>query len=149
MHDWGEGYVVDVDYTHGYFRELSPGLLRFVALLGGVGAPQASSFTYYELGCGNGYSTALHAAVNPKGSFRGVDFNPAHIHNARALAREASIGNVRFQEKSFAELLQEDSEEADFITLHGVWSWISDEHRGQLLEFIRRKLKPGGQLYLS
>jgi len=147
--DWAEGYVVDLDYTRGYFRELSPALLRFVSLLGGVDIPETTPYTYYELGCGNGYSTALHAAANPQGKFCGLDFNPTHIHNARALSRDAGIRNVRFLEKSFAELLKEDLEEADFITLHGVWSWIGNEHRQQILDFIRRRLKPGGIVYVS
>lgn len=147
---WSEGYVVDLDYTHGYFRELSPAHLRYVALLGGVEAPGASGqFTYVELGCGNGYSTALHAAANPQGRFCGVDFNPTHIRNAQKLAQDAGIDNVRFLEKSFAELLQEELEEADFIALHGVWSWIGAEQRQQLLEFMRRNLRPGGMVYLS
>lgn len=149
MQDWSEGYVVDLDYTRGYFRELSPALLRFATLLGSVEAPQPSAYAYYELGCGNGYSTALHAAANLQGRFYGVDFNPTHIHNARRLAADAVIGNVRFLEKSFAELIDEDLEEADFITLHGVWSWVGDEQRTQLLEFVRRRLKPGGIVYLS
>ena len=65
---WAEGYVVDVDYTQGYYRDLAPPLLRFVTLLGGVRAAQSEAdFTYYELGCGHGFSTALHAAANPAG----------------------------------------------------------------------------------
>jgi len=27
---WAEGYVVDVGYTHGYYRELAPAALSFV-----------------------------------------------------------------------------------------------------------------------
>jgi SAM-dependent methyltransferase len=147
---WSEGYVVDLDYTRGYFRELNPAQLRYVTLLGGVDAQDAAQlFTYYELGCGNGYSTTLHAAANPQGRFCGVDFNPTHIRNAQKLAQDAGIGNARFLEKSFAELLPMDLEDADFIVLHGVWSWIGDEHRDQVLEFLRRRLKPGGIVYLS
>jgi len=147
---WSEGYVVDLDYTHGYFRELSPTQLRYVALLGGVEAPGAgAAFAYVELGCGNGFSTALHAAANPQGRFCGVDFNPTHIRNAQKLAQDARIDNVRFLEKSFAELLQEELEDADFIALHGVWSWVGAGQRQQIIEFMRRKLKPGGMVYLS
>ena len=147
--DWAEGYVVDLDYTRHYFRELSPAQLRFVTLLGGIDAQDAAPFTYYELGCGNGYSTALHAAANPQGTFIGVDFNPTHVHNARKFAQDVGASNLRFLEKSFGELLQEDLQDADFIVLHGVWSWIAAEPRQHLLEFFRRKLKPGGIVYLS
>jgi hypothetical protein len=37
----------------------------------------------------------------------------------------------------------------DFIGLHGIWSWISDENRSVIVDFIRRKLKVGGVLYIS
>ncbi len=147
---WAEGYVVDIGYTHGYFRELSPATLSFVSLLGGLQAVDiAQPYTYYELGCGNGLSSVLHAAANPQGRFVGVDFNPTHIHNARKLAGDCGVENVRFLEKSFGELLETDLPDAEIIALHGVWSWISDEHRRQIVEFIRRRLKPGGIVYVS
>lgn len=147
---WAEGYVVDIGYTHGYYRELAPASLRFVTLLGGLQAADADQpFTYCELGCGNGHSSVLHAAANPQGRFVGIDFNPTHIHNAQRLARECGVENVRFLEKSFAELLDAELPDADIVALHGVWSWISGEHRRQIVEFIRRRLKPGGIAYLS
>ena len=37
----------------------------------------------------------------------------------------------------------------DFIGLHGIWSWVSNENRHILVDFIRRKLKVGGVLYIS
>ena len=37
----------------------------------------------------------------------------------------------------------------DFVGLHGVWSWISNANRAAVVEFLRRKLKPGGVLYIS
>ncbi|HEX5092799.1 MAG TPA: class I SAM-dependent methyltransferase [Burkholderiales bacterium] len=149
MQDWADGYVVDVGYTHSYFRELSPALLRFVALLGGLDIPRPARHVYLELGCGNGLSTALHAAADPDGEYYGVDFNPTHIQHARQLAQDAGVGNVKFLEKSFAELLAEQLPPADFVTLHGVWSWVGEEQRGHLLEVMRRMLKPGGLVYLS
>ena len=147
---WADGYVVDVDYTAGFYRELTPALLRFVTVLGGVQSVELDRpFTYVELGCGQGYSTTLLAAANPLGNFFGVDFNPTHVLNARRLAQEAQVGNVTFLEKSFAELLEVELPEADIITLHGVYSWINDENRGHILELIRRRLKPGGLAYIS
>lgn len=147
---WAEGYVVDIDYTQGYYRDLAPSLLRFVTLLGGVrAADTGGGFTYYELGCGQGFSTALHAAANPQGRFIGADFNPTHIQNAQRLANDAGVGNLQFLEKSFAELLEMDLPDAEIIGLHGVWTWVGDEQRRQIVEFIRRRLKPGGIAYVS
>jgi len=147
---WAEGYVVDVGYTQNYFRPLAPTALRFAALLGAVQPLDIDqAFTYYELGCGNGLTSVLHAACHPQGRFIGVDFNPLHVHNARKLAQGAGVGNAQFLEKSFAELLETELPEADFVALHGVYSWVSDENRHHIVEFIRRRLKPGGLVYVS
>ena len=147
---WADGYVVDIGYTHGFFRELAPSLLRFVTVLGSVNAVDITQpFTYYELGCGNGYTTNLLAAANPHGRFFGVDFNPAHIHNAQKRADGGGVGNVSFVEKSFDELLETDLPDADIIALHGVYSWISAKNRRNIVEFIRRRLKPAGIVYIS
>lgn len=37
----------------------------------------------------------------------------------------------------------------DYIALHGIWIWISDENRQVITDFIRKKLKVGGVLYIS
>ena len=37
----------------------------------------------------------------------------------------------------------------DSIGLHGIWSWISDENRAVIANFILRKLKVGGVVYIS
>lgn len=152
MADWSSGYVVDVDYTYGFYQELTPGLLGFLALLQGVQSPDlaAPSLTYCELGCGQGFSTNLLASANPHIQFHATDFNPGHIVGARSLAQSARLGNVHFYDDSFAEFLdRSDLPDFDFITLHGIYSWISPENRQTIVEFIRRKLKPGGLVYIS
>jgi SAM-dependent methyltransferase len=52
-------------------------------------------------------------------------------------------------DEAFAEFAQRDMPEFDYIGLHGIWSWISDENRGVIVDFIRKKLKVGGVLYIS
>jgi SAM-dependent methyltransferase len=152
MSDWSAGYVVDVDYTHGFYQELTPSHLNFCALLQGVQAPDLDqpSLTYCELGCGQGFATNLLAAANPNIEFYATDFNPAHIAGARALARSARSSNVHFFDDSFADFIhRKDLPDFDYIALHGIYSWISLENRKAIVEFIRLKLKPGGLVYIS
>ncbi len=153
MTNWTEGYAIDVEYLTSFFRELSPSWLAFAALLNGQEPPAIDGpFAYCELGCGQGYSVNLLAAANPRGDFYGVDFMPGHVAGARALAAEAGLSNVTFLEHSFEELLTDpklDLPEFDFITLHGVYTWVSTEVRQQIVQFIRRKLKAGGLVYVS
>ncbi|HZH28062.1 MAG TPA: class I SAM-dependent methyltransferase [Azospirillaceae bacterium] len=149
MSDWSDGYVTDIDYTHGFYRELTPGFLAFCILLKGLRPPPLSSFSYCELGFGQGFSTNLIAAANPQGDFWATDFNPSHAAGASQLAMSAGTGNVRFYDKSFAEFRDLETPEFDLIVLHGIYSWVSPENRAAIVEIIRRKLKPGGAVYIG
>ncbi|WP_207462609.1 class I SAM-dependent methyltransferase [Azospirillum sp. SYSU D00513] len=155
MRDWSEGYVQGIDYIHAFYRDLSPALIGFALLLNGYRPPAelTGRFHYAELGAGHAGSSALFAAAHPAARFDAVDFNPAHIAGAARVAEEAGLANLGLSEDSFAELAARDGviNEVmyDFVALHGVWSWISAENRSILLDILRRRLKPGGVLFLS
>ncbi len=148
MQDWSSGYVTDIVYTHGFYRELTPALMEFQAAALGQRRPGARTFC--ELGCGQGFSTNLLASANPQIDFYANDFNPSHIAAARELADEAGTPNVCFFQDSFADFLErQDLPAFDIIALHGVYSWVSSENRARLVEFVRRRLAPGGLVYVS
>jgi predicted O-methyltransferase YrrM len=150
MNDWSGGYITDIDYIPGAYRELTPSLLTFAALASGVGAPDARDITTYcELGCGQGYSTNILAAANPHIQFHANDFNPSHVLAARALAAAAGTRNVHFSDGSFAEFASEALPAFDVVALHGVYSWVSEENQRQIVDFIRTRLKVGGLVYIS
>lgn len=148
---WTDGYVADTAYTNHFYAELAPTHLDFVALNAGFAPPDHDDgrFRYCELGCGNGASTNLLAVSNPDAAFVGIDFMPVHVASARQAAREAGIRNAHFLEMSFAQASHESFEPFDYIVAHGVFSWITRENRGELVEFIRRFLRPGGVAYVS
>jgi SAM-dependent methyltransferase len=151
MAEWSSGYVTDLNYTHGFYRELTPSYLAMVPLIKGqTGFDPNMPLNICELGCGQGLSANLIAAANPQVQYYATDFNPAQIVGAQTLAREAEVSNVHFFDQSFAEFLVEPSLPSfDIIMLHGIYSWIQEEHRREIVEFIRRKLKPGGLVYIS
>ena len=152
MTSWTSGYVADLGYTHGFYRELTPALLGFVTLARGERGPEAGAgLTYCELGCGQGLSMNLLASANPQVRFHATDFNPSQVAGARALAAEAGLSNVTFYEDSFADFADAPGlpESFDVIALHGIYSWISAENRAAIVAFIRRKLKAGGLVYVS
>ena len=151
MPDWCEGYIADVGYLHGFCRELTPARLGLAALAAGNRGPDpARPMSYCELGCGQGFSTNLLAAANPHIRFHGFDFNPGHIAAARRLAEEAGTPNVTFHDLSFAEAVEApDLPAFDVVGLHGVYSWVPAERRREIVTFLRRRLKPGGFVYVS
>lgn len=152
MTDWSAGYVTEVGYTHGFYRELVPQYLALAALARGVAAPGLGSepIRVLELGCGQGFSANLVAAANPHVDYMAIDFNPAHIAGAQRLAAAAGTPNVHFREASFEELAADDGiGQFDLVTLHGIYTWVSAENRAYIQRIARDRLKPGGLLYLS
>jgi SAM-dependent methyltransferase len=144
--DWTEGYVAEIDYTYGYYEELNPQRLLVPFLNVGLQPPQV--VTACELGYGQGISANLHAAASGA-RWYGTDFNPAHAAFAQSLATIAGSGAELF-DQSFAEFCaRSDLPEFDFIGLHGIYSWVSRENQAVIVDFVRRRLKVGGVLYLG
>ena len=150
QNNWTNGYVADITYSHGYYHELAPSFLRFALLMNGLanGRGSDSDYTYCELGYGQGVSANVHAAANPRGRFWGTDFNPDHALFAQGSAQQAGVPS-HWLAASFEALLDEDLPQFDFITLHGVWSWVDAATHHAIVEFIRRRLKVGGVVYIS
>jgi SAM-dependent methyltransferase len=156
MSNWGGGYVTDISYLPGYYRHQSPLHLYLACLLGGVSGPDLGPGTplgYLELGCGHGFSALALAVCNPSWRVTGIDFNPAHIAAARALAAEVGITNARFIEADLATFMDDpracEIPEADFATLHGLWSWVSDPVRAGIVRLLATKVRPGGVVQVS
>ena len=151
--DWTAGYTSDIQYTAGFYREQSPAHLNYVCLLNGYESIALDRpYTYCELGCGRGLTSIVLAASNPMGEFYAVDFNPAHIAGAQDMSSAAKIANLHLIEKSFEELAAghvADLPQFDFITLHGIYTWVTAQSRQHIVQFIARHLKPGGVVYVS
>jgi trans-aconitate methyltransferase len=150
---WSAGYVLDIEYTSGFYREISPPHIGWALHSSGVHAPAfKEGATYCELGCGQGLGTALLAAANPQAQFFGFDFNPAQIANARRLSAQAGLSNVTFEDKSFEEVATAPEGRYpafDIIAIHGIYSWISEANRRFIVDILFRYLKPGGAVYVS
>lgn len=143
-----EGHYAELAYTSGCYHELGPAHLRFCGLTAGIDCAVPVAPTYLELGIGQGVSLAVHAATN-EGSFWGVDINPDHVAHARDLAA-ASGTDLKLEAISFADFAgRTDLPLFDAITLHGVWSWVSDASRQVIVDLIRDRLAPGGAVYVS
>lgn len=148
MSDWTSGYVADIGYSYGYYTELNPQRARLALLDVALQPPRAAGGNHCELGFGQGLSINIHAATIG-GQWYGTDFNPVQAAFAQELAA-ASAANVHLYDQAFAEFCQRDDlPDFDSIGLHGIWSWISDENRAVIVDFVRRKLKVGGLLYIS
>jgi SAM-dependent methyltransferase len=150
---WNHGYNTDLGYTYGYYREQSPVWIDLCAAFHGS-RPRGSAGEarrYLELGCGQGLNLCLIAALHPQAEFVGIDFNPHHIAHAQQLARAAGLANVRFLEGDFLQLAQDPTSLGvfDWVSAHGIPSWIAPSVHAALATLVGASLKPGGIYYTS
>ncbi|MDG6465398.1 class I SAM-dependent methyltransferase [Glaesserella parasuis] len=145
--NWSEGYVNDINYTTGYYDGLNSHQLICPFLIANLQPPKVINAC--ELGFGFGVSLNIHAVAGTV-KWYGTDFNPSHAFFAQQLANQGNPDKVVIADQSFAEFChRDDLPDFDFITLHGIWSWISPQNRETIVDFIQRKLKVGGVVYIS
>lgn len=146
MNDWTSGYVADIEYTYGYYAELNPLRSRLALLKSGIACPEYG--TACELGFGQGLATNVHASAS-NCDWYGTDFNPSQAGFAQELA-QVSGNSAQLFDQSFEDFCsRSDLPDFDFIGIHGIWSWISVENRNIIVDFIKRKLKVGGVVFIS
>lgn len=141
-----DGYVSDIDYVYGYYPELNPLRIRLAFLAAGLQPPRVGAAC--ELGFGQGLSVNIHAAASSV-QWAGTDFNASQVGFAQELAAVADA-DARLCDDTFADFARRDDlPDFDYIGMHGVWSWINDENRAVIVDFVKRRLKVGGVLYIG
>ncbi|MDB4169435.1 methyltransferase regulatory domain-containing protein [Planktomarina sp.] len=144
MDNWTDGYVTDLSYTFGYYDEMNPVRIAYLLKYAGYQVPQISNA--FEMGIGQGISVNIHSLTSDI-NWSGNDFNPEQVTFAKQLAE---LTNAQLTDQSFKELTEDDTcLRFDYICLHGIWSWINDENRKNIVKFCQNRLNVGGILYIS
>lgn len=151
---WSRGYPVGEPYPAAWHAFQSPAHLAAACALMGVAWEVGPDTKLHiaEIGCGSGYTANVLAAGNPNAEVLGLDYNPAHIAEARSMAAAAGMTNARFEATDLAELDGAELDrlpEFDLVTVHGLWSWVADPVREGVLRILRRRLKPGGVVLMT
>jgi len=151
MTDWTGGYVADIGYTAGFYRETAPSHMAFCALAIGRSPGRAlKPKRMLELGFGQGFGLTLLAAANPDVTFEGYDFNPEHVAQAQRFIADAALANVTVTETSFEEAASRGGDNnLDVIALHGIFSWVSRKAQDAIVDILRQRLQPDGLSYIS
>ena len=146
MSSWMEGYASTDNYTKHYFRELNPNYAAFALLCAGIRPPKIKNAC--ELGFGFGMSINQHASTQNI-NWYGNDYNPTQKNYAQHISNEARNGAV-LTDESFAQLVEKSHwPKFDYISLHGIWSWMSVENQSKILKFIANHLSDNGVVYIS
>jgi trans-aconitate methyltransferase len=119
-----------------------PAVNAAIARAAGLDVKNPSQARILEIGCATGHHLLSLASRWPAAECVGMDISAKAISRARNLTTRAGLGNVRFCECSLLEF--EPEGEFDFIIAHGVFSWVPDEVKIALLDFIGKRLAPEG-----
>jgi SAM-dependent methyltransferase len=144
---WSDGYTVDVPFPDQVVRPALPPWLSLVSVLHGFPPlPADRPIRYLELACGTGRTSLTVGATWPNAEVWACDVNPMHVEEARRLARAAELDNVRFEEASFADVVERSlgPTEVDVIVIMGIFSWLTEDNQALLFDIIRERLAPGG-----
>jgi methyltransferase-like protein/2-polyprenyl-3-methyl-5-hydroxy-6-metoxy-1,4-benzoquinol methylase len=136
-------------YPSKFFVQTHPDRLATLANLFGVNAKTPEKCRLLELGCGNGSNLISHAYNLQDARFVGVDISGKHIEQAEEWANSLNLTNIEFHEIDVVEMNTETFGKFDYITAHGLISWIPDFVRQRVFELFTELLEPNGIGYIS
>lgn len=133
-------------YLH---HRTSPDAVSSMAYAFGLTPAPIRNCRVLELGCGTALSLRMFAYANPESEFVGVDFAEEAIETARASARANGLRNIRLEAMDIMNFGEQDFGEFDYIIAHGVYSWVPEPIRIQILRICERHLTPNGVAFIS
>ena len=139
-----------VIYHSWPFAQSHPDRLAMVGTMFGMDPPptRGDEFRVLELGCSCGDNLVPLAMQHPKAEFVGIDASQRQIEMARDVAIRLGVSNVRFEVMDILEF-PDGGEPFDYISSHGVYSWVPPVVRDKLLAICRQHLKTNGIAYVS
>ena len=136
-------------YPSKFFLQTHPDRLATLGKLFGMNPQTPEKCRILELGCGNGSNLISHAFNLPESEFVGVDISGEHIKAAKDWANELNLQNIHFHEIDLLEMNVADFGKFDFITAHGLISWIPEFVRKKVFELFAEMLAENGIGYIS
>ena len=144
------GYMIDVEYEKSFIEPQAPILLSYATTFHKNESLNLSQpFSYLDLGCGQGTTVNMLAMIYPHADFWGVDLMPEHVKNAKSFSQKHGVKNTHFIQSDFQHLELGKLPKFDIIVLHGVWTWVTDDVKKDILRIVKNNLKPGGMVYVG
>jgi len=144
----GDNAYDTVPYPKWTHRDTHPRQLETIATLFGMRPAPITDCRVLEIGCASGSNLMPMARDLPGSTFVGLDLSVTQIAEAREVAKEAGIGNVRFEH---ADILGVDESwgHFDYIVCHGIYSWVPNDVREKILAICNTNLTADGVALVS
>ena len=137
-----------VPYPNWTHRESHPRHLEAIATLFGMRPAPITACRVLEIGCAAGWNLIPMAEGLPGSEFVGIDLSATQIAEARTLAADAELENVRLEH---ADILDVDASwgHFDYIICHGIYSWVPQPVREKIFDICKNNLAADGVALVS
>jgi cyclopropane fatty-acyl-phospholipid synthase-like methyltransferase len=139
----------EVRYSDYPYAQTHPDRLATVAALHGLPSPDPETARVLEIGCGAGGNLIAMAVATPGITALGIDLASQPIAEGRATIEAVGLGNVELRQGDVSELGDGGLGEFDFVIAHGVYAWVPEPVRDDLLRAIHAHLAADGLAYVS
>jgi len=125
-----------------------PNRLAVVAAMRGLAAAPTNNCKVLEIGCASGGNLIPMAEQLPGSRFVGFDLSPRQIEVGSGVIGELGLTNVELRTQDLMEF-PDDGSTFDYIIAHGLYSWVPEVVRRQLMQVCQKHLSPNGVAYIS
>jgi len=139
----------EVPYSNYPYAQTHPDRLATVAALHGLPSPDPETARVLEIGCGAGGNLIAMGVATPGVTALGIDLAEAPIAEGRAAIEAVGIDNVELRQGDVSALRDGGLGEFDYVIAHGMYAWIPERVRDDLLAAIHSHLAADGLAYVS
>lgn len=126
-----------------------PDHLALCAIWHNSGHSPLQRFRFTELGCGDGANLLPLAFYHRDSTFIGIDSSESALKRAQEGARTIGLRNVQLLNKDICEIEPAELAPSDYIVVHGLYSWVTEDARNAILNICGKKLSNKGLAYIS
>ncbi len=137
-----------VEYPCYPFSQTHPDRMATIATLLGMTPAPIEHCRVLELGCGTGANFYPMAEAFPDSEFVGIDLAAPPIEAGQRAVAELGLKNLHLHRADIMQV-NESLGKFDYIIAHGVYSWVPQAVREQLLKVCRQHLNEQGVAYIS
>src|SRR4051812_18927863 len=130
------------------FGETHPDHLGTLGALFGMTPAPLGSCRVLELGCGDGANLIPIAAQWPQSEFVGLDLSEQAVGRGNEFIARSGIKNIVLRAYDIMDVSTQFGA-FDYISAHGVYSWVPGPVREKILAIYRETLTPNGIGYVS
>jgi SAM-dependent methyltransferase len=139
----------EVRYSNYPYAQTHPERLATVAALHGLPSPDPETARVLEIGCGAGGNLIAMAVATPGIRAVGIDLAAEPVAEGRAVIEAVGVDNVELRQGDVSDLRDGGLGEFDYVIAHGVYAWVPEPVRDDLLHAIHSHLAADGLGYVS